>query len=85
MNRAIGEKLAIELLPEPKVTPKGIHVVDTSGPGQRALARGVVKSIGKDVNRDVKVGDVVLYREFMSFKADGLDFVWQKDVIAVEG
>jgi co-chaperonin GroES (HSP10) len=85
MPKAIGEKLAIKLLPESTVTPKGIHVVSTSGPGQRALARGVVKSVGRDCKYGVKVGDTVYFREYMGFKVDDLTFVWEKDCLIVEG
>ncbi len=84
MPKAIGEKLAIERLPDPVKSEGGIWIdADKSGHGQRALAKGVVRSVGRDCKYGVKVGDKVLYREFMSFKVDGLDYTWEKDVLSV--
>ena len=83
MTKALGEKLAIKLLPEETVTKAGLHVVCTDGHGQRALARGVVKSVGRDCKYGVKVGDTVLFREYMAHEADGLKYAYEKDVLAV--
>ena len=84
--RAVGEKLALEILPREIRSHGGIWTYpDKSGFGQKALARCRVVSVGKDVKRAVKVGDVVLVREYMGFEVEGLLIVWEKDVLAVEG
>lgn len=82
--KAIGEKLAVEIIPEPTVTKSGIQIVCTDGHGQRALARGLVKSVGRDCKYGVRIGDIVRVREYNGFQAEGLCYVWEKDVICVE-
>ena len=84
--RAVGEKLALEILPREIRSHGGIWTYpDKSGFGQRALARCRVVSVGRDVKRAVKAGDVVLVREYMGFEVEGLLICWEKDVLAVEG
>ena len=83
--RAVGEKLALEILPREIRSHGGIWTYpDKSGFGQKALARCRVVSVGAGVKRAVKVGDVVLVREYMGWEADGLLYCWAKDVLAVE-
>jgi len=83
--KPLKDKVAVKFVVEEEKTKSGIVLPDTAK--EEKPQQGVVTAVGKEVENEVKVGDMIVYDKYAgnTVSVDGTDYVIVKidDILAV--